>query len=275
MRGDGGSSSSDGPSLANIAGSLPGRFGGRVRHFARVDSTNERARELGRAGEPDGAVVLADEQTAGRGRQRRSWASPAGQGVYVSVLLRPPFAVAEAGPAVQLAAGIAVAEALAGILPSPPLLRWPNDCYAGERKIAGVLVEAETTGGGGFDFLVCGIGINVNQRAGDFPEALRDRATSIRLQVGHEVSRREALAAFLAAFDIWEGVWRRHGLGPIRERWLELSPETTGGEVCVQTASGTLEGTADGLSAAGRLRVRAAGVLHEIAVGELIRLRPA
>ena len=254
---------------------LAGRFGRRLHHFARVDSTNEQARELGRAGEPDGAVVVADEQTAGRGRRRRSWASPAGKGLYVSVLLRPPFAAAESGPAVQLAAGIAAAEALAGILPVPPLLRWPNDCYAGGRKIAGVLVEAETTGGGGFDFLVCGVGINVNHVAGDFPEELRERATSIRLQVGHEISRREALAAFLAAFDTWEGVWRRHGLGPIRERWLELSPETAGGEVRVQTAAEVLEGTADGLSDDGRLRVLVAGRLHEIAVGELVRLRPA
>jgi len=253
---------------------LAGRFGRRVHQFARVDSTNERARELGRAGEPDGAVVVADEQTAGRGRRRRTWASPAGKGLYVSVLLRPPFAAAESGPAVQLAAGIAAAEALAGILPVPPLLRWPNDCYAGGRKIAGVLVEAETTGGE-LEFLVCGVGINVNQQTGDFPEELRERATSIRLQLGHEVPRRDILAAFLAAFDTWEGVWRRHGLGPIRERWLELSPETAGGEVSVQTASGTLEGTADGLSDDGRLRVRAAGSLHEIAVGEVVRLRPA
>jgi BirA family biotin operon repressor/biotin-[acetyl-CoA-carboxylase] ligase len=263
------------PSLASAATALPkSRFSAAVHYFGTVDSTNQVARDLGRAGEPDGTVVVADEQTAGRGRRQRRWVSPPGAGLYVSLLLRPEFPAAESGSAVQLLAGIAAAEALDVFLPSTPLLRWPNDCFVLDAKIAGVLVEAETTGWG-FDFLVCGIGVNVNHAADDFPPELRGRATSVKLQLGHRVSRLDVLAALLDAFETWESVWRQHGMAPIRERWLELSPESVAGSVSVQTEAGLVEGIADGLTDAGHLRVRADDGAHEISVGELIRARPS
>ena len=267
------------PSLANAAAALPrSRFSQRVHYFARVDSTNRVARHLGRDGEPDGTVVIADQQTAGRGRRQRTWVSPAGAGLYVSLLLRPPFELLESGVAVQLVAGIAVAEVLAEklekTLPEKPVLRWPNDCYVLDRKIAGVLVESESTGEA-FDFLVCGIGLNVNHQADDFPPELDDRATSMRMHMGHEVSRYDVLVRLLGTLEVWETAWREHGLGPIRQRWLELSPETVHGRVSVQTEAGLLEGTTEGLTEGGRLRVRAADGLHELAVGEVVRLTPA
>ena len=250
------------------------RFGQVVHHRSTVDSTNELARALGRQGEVDGAVVIADEQTAGRGRRRRRWVSPAGAGLYLSVILRPPFPASESGSAVQLAAGIAVAEAVQRSVSSPVVLRWPNDCYVDDRKIAGVLVEAETTGAG-LDFLVCGIGVNVNHDERDFPAQLRDRATSVRMLLGHAVARLPLLGELLRSLDTWEAAWRRHGLTPIRERWLELSPESSGGRVEVQTDSGLLSGRAVGLSDDGRLRVEDDGTVHEIRVGEVVRMRPA
>lgn len=264
-------------SLAGAAAALPpSRFSQRVHHAACVDSTNEVARRLGREGEPDGVLVLADEQTAGRGRRRRRWVSPAGAGLYASLLLRPEFAAPESGAAVQLVAGIAAAEALEHFLSATVELRWPNDCDVAGRKIAGVLVEAESSGRSdtAFDFLVCGIGINVNHDAEDFPIELRDHATSIRLQVGHRVRRLDVLAALLAAFDEWESVWRRRGLAPIRGRWLELSPQTVNGSVRVQTDDGVINGVAAGLSQDGRLQVMVGEELREIAVGELVRARP-
>jgi len=262
-------------SLANAHAALPAsRFSARVHHFTSVDSTNQVARQLGRDGEPDGTVVVADEQTAGRGRRQRTWVSPARAGLYVSILLRPPFAALESGAAVQLVAGIAVAEVLDELAALKPVLRWPNDCYVQERKIAGVLVEAETSGDG-FDFLVCGMGVNVNHERDDFPAELRHRATSLKLQLGHEVARLDVLGRLLETFDTWESAWREHGLAPIVGRWLELSPESVNGRVSVLTEHGTLDGTADGLTADGRLRVRDAEGLHEIAVGEVVKLRPA
>lgn len=257
-----------------LAALPPGRFTTHVHHFERVDSTNQIARRLGREGAPDATVVVADEQTAGRGRRQRRWISPPGAGLYVSILLRPRSAPPEAGAAVQLIAGVAVAELLEALLPTAPVLRWPNDCYVGERKIAGVLVEAETSGEG-FDFLVCGIGINVNQTAEDFPDDLRQSATSVRLQVGHETRMFALLGDLLHSFDLWEGAWKSYGLVPVCHRWLELSPQTRNGRVSVQTDAGLLEGTADGLSDNGRLRVRTADGVQELTAGEVVRLRPA
>jgi BirA family biotin operon repressor/biotin-[acetyl-CoA-carboxylase] ligase len=262
-------------SLAEADRALPEtRFRGRIRHFDRVDSTNLVARKLGREGAEDGTVVIADQQTRGYGRRQRRWVSSAGAGLYVSILLRPPFADAESGPAVQLVAGIAVVEALADVVSVAPSLRWPNDCFVNDRKLAGVLVEAETSGEG-FDFLVCGIGVNINQVATDFPEELRQQATSVRMQVGHEVPRIEVLTALLPSFDTWETSWRRHGMAPIVERWMELSPQSNGGKVVVRTDAGLVEGVADGLAADGRLRVQAADRLHVLGVGEVVKLRPA
>ena len=262
-------------SLANVATALPeSRFSAAVHYLGTVDSTNRVARDLGQAGEPDGAVVVAEEQTAGRGRRQRHWVSPAGAGLYASLLLRPGFPAAESGSAVQLVAGIATAEALGRFLPNGPVLRWPNDCFVLERKIAGILVEAESSGRG-FDFLVCGIGVNVNHEADDFPADLRGLATSLRLQVGHRVSRLDVLACLLEAFDAWESAWREHGLAPICERWLELSPQSVAGIVTVETESGVIEGATDGLNEAGHLRVRTNDGVREISVGEVVKLRPA
>ena len=261
-------------SLANVAAALPeSRFSSDVHYFSTVSSTNHAARDLGRAGEPDGTVVVADEQTEGRGRRHRRWVSPAGTGLYVSLLLRPEFPAAETGSAVQLVAGIATAETLNEFLPNKPVLRWPNDCFVLDSKIAGVLVEAETTGRG-FDFLVCGIGVNVNQEVANFPAALRGRATSMKLQLGHRVSRLDVLATLLDTFDSWETAWREYGMDPIRERWLELSPESVAGSVSVQTETGLIEGVANGLTDAGHLIVGTDDGTHEISVGEVIRLRP-
>ena len=131
------------PSLANVATALPeSRFSSDVHYFSTVSSTNHVARDLGRLGEPDGTVVVAEEQTEGRGRRHRRWESPAGAGLYVSLLLRPEFPAAETGSAVQLVAGIATAETLNEFLPNKTVLRWPNDCFVLDRKVAGVLVEA-------------------------------------------------------------------------------------------------------------------------------------
>ena len=250
------------------------RFGAAVRYESSVDSTNRLARELGRQGAVDGLVVLAEEQTAGRGRRQRNWVSPAGKGIYLSVLLRPEAPPALAGAAAQLVAGIAVAEALAAYAVTSLMLRWPNDCYGGDRKLAGVLVESEITGGT-LDFLVCGIGINVNHQDGDFPGELRARATSLCVLSGHPQPRLPVVVSLLQALEHWDDVWRKHGLGPVIERWLELSPESRGSYVEIQTEQGLMRGVAAGLSPTGALYVEdEQEERHEITVGELVRLSP-
>lgn len=260
------------------AGRIRGRLGsariGRRLHFhRRIDSTNDEARRLARRGAPDGTVVVADEQTAGRGRRRRVWRSPAGAGLYLSVVHRSGDASEEMAAGIQLSAGIAVAETVAAAAPLEPSLRWPNDCYCRGRKLAGVLVEGEG-GGDGLEFLVSGIGVNVNQSADDFPPELRERAASLRMLAGRPFDREPLLVDLLARLEGWEDVLRRRGIEPVVSRWLELSPGSRGDRVEVVTDDGTVIGRAQGLSARGGLLVRVAGGVEEITVGEVVRMEP-
>lgn len=248
------------------------RLGHRIVALETVESTNQVARRLARAGAPDGTLVLAERQTAGRGRRGRVWASPAGLGLYASFVLRPEAPGPAYGAALQLAAGVAVAEAVAVWLPRPPELLWPNDCLADGAKLAGVLVEAESDGNG-LDFLVCGIGVNVNQRATDFPAELVGVATSLRRLSGAPRSRTELLARLVRAMDAWDGAVRRGGPGAVAARWLELSPSSRGGHVELETEGGRVAGISAGLSPAGGLLVDVGGAVREIVTGELIRVR--
>ncbi len=250
---------------------VPSRMAREVVAHQTVASTNSVARELGRAGADDGTLILAEEQTAGRGRRRRRWESPAGLGLYASVVLRPPTPSADYATAVQLAAGIAVAEALAHVQPHAAELLWPNDCYCLGQKIAGVLVEGEAMGPE-LDFLVCGFGVNVNQRRADFSDKLSG-ATSARLLAGHSVDREELLARLMTGMQRWDDIARDAGLQPIIDRWLMLAPSAVGSLVDVCTQDGLLHGRCAGLSSSGGLRVVVDGRTHEVKAGELIRVR--
>jgi BirA family biotin operon repressor/biotin-[acetyl-CoA-carboxylase] ligase len=152
-------------------------------HHRVVDSTNERAKELAAAGAPHGTLVTADEQTAGRGRQGRSWLAEAGAAVLMSVVLRPP------PEALPLAAAVAVAEAV----PVEAAIKWPNDVLVEGRKLAGILVEGRPQEG----WAVLGIGLNVSAPAGGFPEELREIAASLN----GALSRHEVLAALLERLE--------------------------------------------------------------------------
>ena len=148
-------------------------FGSPHRHFRRTDSTNERAKELALAGAPGGLVVTADEQTAGRGRRGHDWFAPPGSCLLYSALLRP-FAAEEA-PLLPLAVPVAVCEAAESVAPLRCQVKWPNDVWVDERKVAGVLVEARPDEG----WAVIGVGVNVAIPQESFPPELRETATSL------------------------------------------------------------------------------------------------
>jgi len=167
-------------------------FSGKIRHALVTDSTNSDAMAGGRQGEPHGSVWLAEEQTFGRGRGDHRWHSAAGEGLYVSILLRPKFSPARF-PLLPLAAGLAAAKAMNGTAHLNVDLRWPNDLLIGSRKVGGILVES--AGG----FAVIGIGINVHQR--QFPEGLDTAATSLDLESGTRCSRPAMLAALLRTLE--------------------------------------------------------------------------
>lgn len=178
-----------------------------VQLYQRVGSTNDVARRLGDAGAPAGTVVLADEQTAGRGRHGRPWHAPAGKALLLSILLRPRRlpATEEVAPGVlPLLVGLAVARAVdevAGATPgAAPIhagIKWPNDVLVGGRKLAGILCEGARAGPGNA-FVVVGIGVNVDQMPEDWPPDVRERATSLRLVTGRPIPRAELAAAIIA-----------------------------------------------------------------------------
>jgi BirA family biotin operon repressor/biotin-[acetyl-CoA-carboxylase] ligase len=176
-----------------------------LRVFGEVGSTNDMALVAGREGAPEGLAVLADRQTAGRGRLGRTWESPPGVGIYTSVLLRPRVS-ASLAPLLTLAAGIAVAEAIREVTGLLPRLKWPNDIQLDGRKAAGVLAEGATLEGR-LSEAVVGIGINVNQGMADFPTALGSSATSLRLALGRSVSRTALVAGLYNTLEHWYRVF--------------------------------------------------------------------
>jgi len=231
---------------------LLGRLGRPIHYFASIDTTMRRAAELAEQGEPEGAVVVAEEQTAGRGRLGRSWASPAGSGLYLSLVLRPRIAAADA-PALTLALGLAVGRAvhrLAGIACD---LRWPNDVLIGERKCAGILSEMAAEGAQ-VRYVIAGIGVNVNQA--EFPPHLAATATSLRQQTGAEYSREALLAEILAEVDRYLAVLVDRGPAAIVELFTRASSYAAGRRVVVSSGSGDVRGVTAGLTPAGVLLLR-------------------
>ncbi|MBM4002069.1 MAG: biotin--[acetyl-CoA-carboxylase] ligase [Planctomycetes bacterium] len=216
-----------------------------------VDSTNSLAARLGEAGAAHGLVVSAESQTKGRGRMRRVWHSPAGMNLYFSILLRPQWDL-QACPPLSIAAGVAIAEAVAQFAATPEL-KWPNDVLCNGRKLAGVLVEA-TAQQRQIRQVVLGIGVNVNQS--DFPAELEQRATSLYLmRGGAHLDRAAVLARLLQRLEFWiDQLALQHG-GSVIERWTEFAP-WLGTAVRVTHGNTTIAGTAIALESNGALRLR-------------------
>jgi BirA family transcriptional regulator, biotin operon repressor / biotin---[acetyl-CoA-carboxylase] ligase len=189
-------------------------FGHPHRHFTRTDSTNSRARELAAAGAPHGTVVTASEQTAGRGRQGRTWTAPPNKALLYSAILRP---LEEHHVTLPLAVPLAVCEAAEDINPDLTCkVKWPNDIHAEGRKLAGVLIEARPQDG----WAVIGVGINISIKEEEFPPELRDTATSI-FSAGHRTQERGSAgpSPLLSAGPPL--------LGPLNQRlnhWVQAEP---------------------------------------------------
>jgi BirA family biotin operon repressor/biotin-[acetyl-CoA-carboxylase] ligase len=167
-------------------------------HFSpATNSTNSDAVEAARAGAPHGSVYFADEQLAGRGRGGNAWHSAAGDGLYVSVLLRPQIPLSRL-PLLPLAAGLAAADAVRAVSGLAADLRWPNDILLGPRKAGGILVESQTKDGA-VAYAVIGIGINVHQR--EFPPGLATPATSLDIEARRRIARQPLLAALLKSLE--------------------------------------------------------------------------
>jgi len=255
---------------AEVSGGLETRCIGReVIYFEQTDSTNLQARRLADEGAVEGTVVIADTQTSGRGRLGRTWTSPPGVNLYLSIILRPTFPPQEATRMTFLSA-IAVAEAIAAVGPFTPQLKWPNDVLLDGRKIAGLLNEmnAETER---VHYMVLGVGVNLNMKAEDFPADLRTPATSLLIAGGREVSRREFTRELLRQVDRLYTLYQREGFAPIRAAW-EARCHMVGRMVEVDSPPRQFVGTVEGIDAEGALLVGLPGGIQERVLAGDVRL---
>jgi BirA family biotin operon repressor/biotin-[acetyl-CoA-carboxylase] ligase len=247
-----------------------GLFGKRTFHFFKTDSTNRVAMELGFAGEPEGAVVMAEEQTAGRGRAGRAWHSEKGTGLYVSILLRPRLAPAQA-PLLTMLAGIsaqAAVQALTGLVPE---LKWPNDLLLSGKKLGGILTEMHAEPSA-VRFVVVGIGINANQQR--FPLELAPVATSLRKESGRITFRLELLVRLLTQLESDYSRFLNEGPRFVVERFEKVSDFAKGRRVRVDTGAESYMGITAGLSPEGLLLVsRENGPLTTVIAGDVTEVR--
>jgi BirA family biotin operon repressor/biotin-[acetyl-CoA-carboxylase] ligase len=224
-----------------------------------VPSTQSVALELAEQGAPDRTVVIADHQTAGRGRRGARWEDEPGASLLMSIVLRPALEPTRL-PTLSYVAAVAVAEALAAVAPLVPRLKWPNDVLVESRKIAGILLETKL--GRTPVTTILGVGINLAQR--HFPPALADRATSVAIETGLAVDREVLLTALLDRFDVWRRRLDAEGFDVVRRRWIALS-DTIGRRVSV----GGRVGIAQDLDEDGALILENSDGRQRVVAGEM------
>jgi BirA family transcriptional regulator, biotin operon repressor / biotin---[acetyl-CoA-carboxylase] ligase len=246
-----------------LKGSL---FGKHIFHFLRTDSTNRVAMELGSKEEPEGTIVLAEEQTAGRGRAGRSWHSERGTGIYVTLLLRPRISPVQA-PLLTMMAGLSARAAIQAQATLTVDLKWPNDLLLDGKKLGGILTEmyAEPSQ---VRFVIVGIGLNVNQEK--FPSEFASLATSLRVQTGRSQSRMELLVRLLREFENDYNRFLREGAASVTQRFEAVSSYARGKRVNVSNGSENYSGVTAGLSPEGLLRVeREGGSIVTVIAGDV------
>jgi len=247
------------------------RFGRTIHHFLEIGSTNDAARQFAEQGAAEGTLVLAEEQTQGRGRLGRSWLSERGAGIYASILLRP--VVKPRGAAVlTLVAAVAVSEAIEQACDLHADIKWPNDLLLSGRKCCGILSEMQAERDD-IRYVIVGIGINVNHS--DFPEELAQRATSLRIEGKQTYSRVAVLCEFLRRFELLYDDWQRGNRAAVLQHWVNRSSFAFGKQVTVDLGSGKkVEGQTAGLSELGNLKVKLAdGRVEEVMSGDIVAWR--
>ncbi len=258
---------------AVVTGLMSRVFGRRDYFYYReIDSTNNRALELAADGYPEGTVVVAETQTAGRGRRGRTWYSPPRHGLYLSVILRPQLPVREI-PRVSLVIGVAVAETLEAAFQLPARIKWPNDILINNRKIAGVLSEV-VTGSQGIDCIVTGIGLNINNPLQDFPGDLRTAPTSVLAEKETPVSRVRVLQELLMHLETRYYQLLEGNFNGILDKGKSLST-IIGKEVEYDSQNGPAIGQAVDIDDNGFLLVKDKwGKIHTVTSGEVYLSSP-
>jgi len=245
-------------------------LGQQIAYQREVASTQDAAKALAVQGASEGTAVIAETQTGGRGRMGRAWASPPG-GIYLSIILRPDIKPSEA-LRFPLIVGVAVAEAIEQLTGLKPQLKWPNDIIVAGRKAGGILLEMSAEMDS-INYIVIGMGINVNTRRAHFPAEIRGIATSLREEYGKEVSRVRLVQEILAQTESLYQDFRVSGFEHIRERWKALS-NTIGARVSISSGGKQVEGEAIDIDGDGALILRKAnGALERVIAGDVIGVR--
>ena len=242
-------------------------FGQKVAFFPLLDSTNEEAKRLAAAGAPEGTVVVSEQQQQGKGRIGRQWASPPKIGLWFTLILRPAVLPVHAAQLTFVSA-VAVCLALKEATGLPLTLKWPNDLLWDGKKVGGILTElsAEIEK---INFIIVGIGINVNQKEEDWPSELRNMAVSLQIAAGRTFHRAAILQVILAKYEELYHNYLQNGFAPILQAWRELN-STLGQEVVVKSPEGSFVGRAEDVNADGCLLVRkASGELETVIVGDV------
>jgi len=228
-------------------------IGKHILYREEVTSTQNVAEELAKRGAEDGTVVISEGQTEGRGRMGRNWVSPAGEGVYLSIILRPnlrPTQVLQ----IPLIAAVAVSKAIKRVTNLQPKVKWPNDITLGGKKVGGILTETSSEIDR-VNYIVLGIGINVNTQRSLLPESIRGTATSLAEECGGYISRVRFVQCLLAKFETLYSEFLVSGFDTIREDWKALD-NTIGSRVKVSAGAEEIEGEALDIDREGFLLVR-------------------
>jgi BirA family transcriptional regulator, biotin operon repressor / biotin---[acetyl-CoA-carboxylase] ligase len=244
-------------------------FGRHMYWLESTSSTNDVAARLAESGAEEGTTVVAEMQTAGRGRHGRTWFSPPGAGLYVSVIVRPDRGSSAPGnptALLTLACGVAICEAVRVVTGLPAEIKWPNDVLIGRRKLAGILAESVTQGGMPH-FLIIGVGINLQRAA--YPPDLAARVTSIEAETNRPADRALVLAEMLAALDVRYADLHGGRFDAILTAWRRLAVSLPGRHVEWDSPAGVIRGRAQGIDPHGALLVDVGGQLHRVVAGEV------
>jgi len=231
-------------------------LGRTIYYYDAVESTNLLAIELAQQGTPEGTVVLADQQLSGRGRGTRSWHSPAGVGIYCSVVLRPATAPAKA-QLISLMAGVSIVKAIALRTGLSPRVKWPNDILINDKKVAGILLESRMSGAQ-IGHSVIGFGINVNNASTDLPENIQMNASSLSMELKEPVDRSTLLIEIFSELERLYHIFQHGDFPIILEQWRHYS-STLGQRVRIWQKDEATEGIAVDLTEDGGLLVRLEG----------------
>ena len=246
-------------------------FGREIHYFSHLGSTNDEAKKMAIGGCPEGTLIVTEEQTGGRGRLSRGWYSPLTKGIWFSVVLRPPFPPQEA-PKCTLLAAVSLNRAIHDITGIACGIKWPNDILCKERKLVGILTEMSAEMDA-INHIVIGMGVNVNIPASDFPDDLKDTATSLLLETGATVSRLDLFIRVLERLEELYLAVRNNGFTAVLDAWRQESV-TLGKKVRVVGMDRIFCGHAVDIDSDGALMVSTDSGMERVIAGD-VSIRPA